>query len=89
MYNIHYFCIVHFCFGIQYGEVERVIILEGETEELEKNVTSRAEASGRSDDTGDAVKAKLSLFAEHVLGVVEMFDKTKSKAQKVSMFGTL
>ena len=70
---------------LQFGEVEGVIFLEGETEELEKNVTSRAEASGRSDDTGDAVKAKLSLFAEHVLGVVEMFDK-KSKAKKVSIY---
>ena len=55
--------------------------MEGETEELEKNVTARAETSGRADDAGDAVKAKLNIFTDHVMSVVEMFDK---KTKKVS-----
>ena len=59
--------------------------MEGETEELEKNVTARAEASGRADDAGDAVKVKLNIFTEHVMSVVEMFDK---KAKKVSGGGS-
>ncbi|XP_070582165.1 uncharacterized protein [Ptychodera flava] len=65
------------------GSPEMVLFVDGDADELEQNVTSRAESSGREDDTGDALKTKLKNYQDNAPAVIEHLEK-QEKSKKVS-----
>ncbi|PIK35723.1 Adenylate kinase domain containing protein [Apostichopus japonicus] len=70
-------------FSKEFAAEHRVVVLSGTSEELEQNVASRAETSGRADDTGDAAKKKISSFFDSVTAVVDYYKKEDEKIDRV------
>ena len=66
----------------QFGYIEGALFLEGTREELITNVTSRAETSGRSDDSLDVSNAKLDAHEASAPSVLEHFEKLKKAVKK-------
>nr|XP_006821962.1 PREDICTED: titin-like isoform X2 [Saccoglossus kowalevskii] len=66
------------------GFPELVLMIDGDVEELEKNVTERAETSEREDDKGDALKNKLNVYKDNAPSLIEHLEN-QEKAKKVSL----
>ncbi|PIK37968.1 putative adenylate kinase isoenzyme 5-like isoform X2 [Apostichopus japonicus] len=70
-------------FSKEFEAEHKVVVLSGTSEELEQNVASRAETSGRADDTGDAAKKKISSFFDSVTAVVDYYQKEDERKDRV------
>ncbi|XP_071801913.1 adenylate kinase isoenzyme 5-like [Asterias amurensis] len=73
-------------FVSEFGYIEGALFLEGTREELITNVTSRAETSGRSDDSLDVSNAKLDAYEASAPSVIEHFEKLKKAVKKELSF---
>ncbi len=71
---------------VQFGYIEGALFLEGTRDELLVNVTSRAETSGRSDDSSEVSNAKLDAHEASTPSVLEHFEKQKKAVKKELSF---
>ncbi|XP_022084207.1 adenylate kinase isoenzyme 5-like isoform X2 [Acanthaster planci] len=70
----------------EFGYIEGALFLEGVREDLLKNISSRAETSGRPDDSADIAGAKLDKFEAELPAVRELLEKQKTAVKKELSF---
>ncbi|XP_038046574.1 adenylate kinase isoenzyme 5-like isoform X2 [Patiria miniata] len=73
-------------FVSEFGYIEGALFLEGVREELLNNVSSRAESSGRSDDSADVAGAKLDVFEAELPAVLGYLEKQNKAVKKELSF---